>query len=253
MDYNLTTGETSLSGKIKSISFSKDDKKVNLIFDNLDANSEYEYSIYYKYPSQDEYSITYNDDNKINNEKISISALKMLDISENSVSYETKYWGWDSIEKNVTDFIKQIKINFSVDTSKYELSDDEIIKFDVVAKKQDSEINIISEQVLMTNKVEVSGFNKNLDGNYKIILIPKLFKGDTERSLDEKTLGDIEISKNEPKITIENNKASLFRISMDDKNGVLESCEIDNPDLTFEKENYPTQYIAFDGAKEYYE
>ena len=267
--------------KIKNVTGSE--KNIKVEFDDI-SDGDYIYSIKYEKnesSTTNKTGYTYNDSSEKENKDITITSLKYLKISNAYSNYSKTYWNWSNAETHEDIlFIKKLINHFEVDTSVYELKDEEKIQYEIVAIKvgeddspdeESQEIKITSDikdlNAVLNDKISVNEFiienidtfNQKLDGTYKIVLKPKVVTNGSVKediTLADHDLGNITVTRKDPTMNVTNSQEPVFFISMDDEDGVLTVCSEENlqkADVAEDKKE-PMDYINDSGVtKTYFE
>lgn len=245
------------SNKIREIS--SDGEKITIVFDNLTDLSDYDYkySILYKEASESEYSYSYNNSTQKENNSILVHELRDLSVTNTSAEYFKSGWEWNS---NKTDmlFSKSIYVKFSVDTDRYELSQNEIMRFELDAIKGDEIIHLIANNpeyiIDKNNSVSINDESiiNQLNGDYDIVMRPVIFKdGNKVERFSPRTIikSGLSVTKEGPEISASSDGTPRFNISITDNDGVLSAC----PNKLYDEEPIAYDISSGDISKNYYE
>ena len=204
-------------------------------FKNLSRDLEYKYAIQYKYADSTEFKNSYNDSTKIENMNLDISPLEKLTISETSAEIETNVWNWTNESFEDITYSRKLVTNFTVDTSNYDLTGTGAeIKYSISLGENPLDIedsNLPTEKGGELNKevsFDLQGEKyKDVTGGYEVKLIVNLIPANSDDSitLNEVTMKNIEITRNEPTFDVQNlNNVPKFKIELNDFDGRLKSC-----------------------------
>lgn len=234
------------SGKIKSINMEEEQTHnyIKVEFSNI-TESEYKYSINYSIEGLP-FEPTYNITDQRSNSNIRINCLKELKLINHSSEYVVKKWSWNEDYSSMIEPIKKIVNSFEVDTSVYELNQDEKIIYSVFAigckdnicpdltgvndlgtldgiEPIEENISLVSNN--NTEYLIDKFYNSSYD-EYDIKIQPYIVNKENNKiALKYFSLGIHKIQKRSPNFFVENPDKAYFNARLDDLDAVLKGCK----------------------------
>lgn len=245
------------SEKIKSINIGEATegeetfKYIEVEFSDI-TESGYTYSINYSIDDLP-FEPTYNIANQRTNSNIRINSLKELKLVTFSSEYIVKNWTWNEDYSSMTEPIRKITNNFEVDTSVYELNQDENIIYSVFAMGcKDKVCHDLTDINDLGTLIDVKPIEENIKldsmnskdylidefynsayDEYNIRIQPYIVNKDNEKiPLKYFSLGIHTIQKRTPDFYVENTDKANFKIRLGDLDAVLRVCNDEYGDIS---------------------